>query len=689
MSINISSSVDSMLRLALITLFFLLQRYDVFSIICYLCDEIVDKVKKKAAPHKPQSIDEILKEYWGYDSFRPMQRDIIESVMAGRDTLALLPTGGGKSLTYQVPALAMEGLTIVITPLIALMKDQVDRLKQLNIPAVAIHSGLSTRQIDLVFDNCMYGSTKLLYIAPERLASAAFLLRASRLNVSLIAVDEAHCISQWGYDFRPSYQQIGILRSYFTDTPVLALTASATKTVCDDIMSSLNFSEPNLLTGDFARPNLVYVRRQTSSKSEMVLKMLSSVQGAAIVYTRTRKGCENLTEFLHSMGVSATFYHGGLPFAERSIRQNEWLTGEVRVIVATNAFGMGIDKPDVRLVIHYMMSDCLESYYQEAGRAGRDGVRSYATLLVAPEDSERIGQSIEMEFPSLESVKEIYDKICSSLMVAYGEGEGRSFSFDAREFCIREKIFTATLQKAVKILQMNGYLNLTEELKLPSQLIFMVSRDDLYRVRINHPQLDSIIHIILRTYDGVFVDFQNIDEVYLSTISGYTLERVKELLAMLWRMRVIKYIPSNKSALMQLTQARVPIKDIYISPKSYKYRKELYVKRFEAMVGYANEDSKCRSQMMIEYFGVEHSDECGVCDNCLARRQNGRSKQERASEQKVLQQRVMELLALKPWHVSDLQQELRTNSEILSLVVEKLICDEVATHDSSGMLRKI
>ncbi len=632
---------------------------------------------------------EILQKYWGYTEFRSSQSEIIDSVLSGKDTLALMPTGGGKSITYQIPALMRDGVCIVISPLIALIKDQVDALLRRGISAVAVHSGLSKREIDRLLDNCIYGDVKFLYLSPERVETDLFLLRLQKMNVALVAVDEAHCISQWGYDFRPSYLNISKIRDHAPNVPILALSASATDGVALDIMNQLSFNSPHIIRTDFSRPNLSYVVRHDDNKQLQIESVLRSVEGSGIIYVRTRDESRELCEWLTREGVSATYYNGGVPHAERMVRQEEWIKGECRVMVATNAFGMGIDKPDVRLVIHYMMSDCLESYYQEAGRAGRDGVRSYATLLVAPEDSERIGQSIEMEFPSLESVKEIYDKICSSLMVAYGEGEGRSFSFDAREFCIREKIFTATLQKAVKILQMNGYLNLTEELKLPSQLIFMVSRDDLYRVRINHPQLDSIIHIILRTYDGVFVDFQNIDEVYLSTISGYTLERVKELLAMLWRMRVIKYIPSNKSALMQLTQARVPIKDIYISPKSYKYRKELYVKRFEAMVGYANEDSKCRSQMMIEYFGVEHSDECGVCDNCLARRQNGRSKQERASEQKVLQQRVMELLALKPWHVSDLQQELRTNSEILSLVVEKLICDEVATHDSSGMLRKI
>ncbi len=635
----------------------------------------------------PQSIDKILKEYWGYDSFRPMQRDIIESVMSGRDTLALLPTGGGKSLTYQVPALAMDGLTIVITPLIALMKDQVDRLKQLNIHAVAIHSGLSLRQIDAIFDNCLYGSTKLLYIAPERLASTSFLLRAARLNVSLIAVDEAHCISQWGYDFRPSYKKIGALREHFAGVPILALTASATKFVCDDIMLSLRFSERNILTGDFTRPNLVYVRRETNNKSEMVLKMLSSVQGSTIIYTRTRKGCEEISEFLHSMGISATFYHGGLPYAERSIRQNEWLTGEVRVMVATNAFGMGIDKADVRLVIHYVMSDCLESYYQEAGRAGRDGIRSFATLLVSPQDKGRVERSIEMEFPSLELVKEIYDKIASSLMVAYGDGAECSFSFDVREFCLREKLFMATLHKAIKILQMNGYMSLTDEMKLPSRLIFMVSRDELYRVRINHPQLDNIIHIILRTYDGVFTDFRIIDEVLLTQISGYTLERVKELLAMLWRMRVIKYIPSNKTALIQFGQARVPITDLYISPKSYKYRKELYTKRFEAMVKYAEEECKCRSQILIEYFGVEGSKECGICDNCLTRKQKRMSQDEIKYKNTILREQVVKLISEEPRHLSDLQTELRLDSETLAQTVESLICDNVVIHDSTGILR--
>ncbi len=634
----------------------------------------------------PISIDDILKKYWGYDSFRPMQREIIEGVIAGRDTLALLPTGGGKSLTYQVPAMAMEGTTIVVTPLIALMKDQVDRLRSMNIPATAIHSGLSLRQIDMAIDNCMYGSTKLLYVAPERLASHGFISRISRIKISLIAVDEAHCISQWGYDFRPSYLQIGQLREHFVGVPILALTASATKYVCNDIMQRLSFREPNMLTGDFARPNLVYAVRSTTNKSEMLLKMLSSVPGSAIIYTRTRKGCEATTELLRAEGIAATFYHGGLPHGERSIRQSEWLTGEMRVMVATNAFGMGIDKPDVRLVVHYVLCDCIESYYQEAGRAGRDGVRSYAAVLVSPRDVERVARSIEMEFPTLEVIKETYDKICASLMVAYGEGVDTSFPFDIREFCLREKIFSGTLFKAIKILQMNGYLNLTEELKLPSQVIFIVSRDDLYRVRINRPELDAIIRLMLRLYDGIFTDYQPIDEVVLARMSGYTIERVKELLSMLWRLRVIKYIPSNKSALLQLWRDRVPKEDLFISPESYKYRRDLYLERFKVMSKYVENNEECRSKMMVEYFGVECSEECGVCDVCVERRRRKRGEEGRNEMAGRLRERIFSTLNGSPCRIGELQSAVKAEANIFSELIENLIFEGRITLSAEGVV---
>ena len=450
-----------------------------------------------------------LKRYWGYDSFRPVQEEIIRSVCQGRDTLALMPTGGGKSLTYQVPTMLREGLCIVVTPLIALMKDQVDRLRRLGINAAAIHSGLSMRQIDIVLDNCVYGDVKFLYVAPER--------------------------------------RIAELRERLPEVPVLALTASATPAVARDIMRQLRFAEPHVLRSSFARPNLSYAVRHDEDKNEQLLRVVRNVAGSGIVYVRTRDGCEQLTEFLRDAGVAATCYHGGLANAERSIRQEEWLAGRTRIMVATNAFGMGIDKADVRFVVHYSMPDSLESYYQEAGRAGRDGKRAYAVLLVAPDDAERVQRRFDLQFPPLDEIRDIYEKVCSYLQIGIGEGAGASFLFNIHDFCTREHLYVGTVQSALKLLQQNGYLTLTDAMENPARLMFCVSRDDLYRLRIRRDDLDHFIRTILRLYNGVFTEFRPIDECELATWSGYKVERVKELLKTLWQLRVIRYIPSCRA----------------------------------------------------------------------------------------------------------------------------------------------
>ena len=455
---------------------------------------------------------EVLQRYWGYDSFRPVQEEIIRSVCQGRDTLALMPTGGGKSLTYQVPTMLREGLCIVVTPLIALMKDQVDRLRRLGINAAAIHSGLSMRQIDIVLDNCVYGDVKFLYVAPERLVTEAFRLRVERMRVSLLAVDEAHCISQWGYDFRPSYLRIAELRERLPEVPVLALTASATPAVARDIMRQLRFAEPHVLRSSFARPNLSYAVRHDEDKNEQLLRVVRNVAGSGIVYVRTRDGCEQLTEFLRDAGVAATCYHGGLANAERSIRQEEWLAGRTRIMVAPNAFGMGIDKADVRFVVHYSMPDSLESYYQEAGRAGRDGKRAYAVLLVAPDDAERVQRRFDLQFPPLDEIRDIYEKVCSYLQIGIGDGEQASFVFNIHDFCAKFRLFGGKVASALKLLQQNGYLTLTDEMRNPARILFCISRDDLYKLRVVRNDLDHFIRTVLRLYDGVFTDFRPIDE---------------------------------------------------------------------------------------------------------------------------------------------------------------------------------
>ena len=574
---------------------------------------------------RDERIYEALRRWWGFTSFRPVQEEIIRAAMAGRDTLALMPTGGGKSLTYQVPTMAREGLCIVITPLIALMKDQVDRLRARGIPAVSIHSGLSPRQIDIALDNCVYGDVKFLYVAPERLATEAFRLRVVRMNVSLLAVDEAHCISQWGYDFRPSYLRIAELRERLPGVPVLALTASATELVAEDIMRHLKFAEPHILRSSFARPNLSYSVRHTDDKNGQLLRIARNVPGSGIVYMRTREGTEQIADLLRQEGIPATAYHGGLGYAERSLRQEEWLQGKVRVMVATNAFGMGIDKPDVRFVVHYAMCDSLESYYQEAGRAGRDGRRAYALLLVAADDRDRIVRRFEKEFPPLEQIKEIYDRVCSYLNIGIGDGGGGSYLFNIHEFCAREHLYSGTVAGALKLLQQNGYLTLTDAQDNPARILFCVSRDELYRLRVRRDDLDPLIRTILRLYNGVFTEFRPIDEGELAAWSGYTPERVRELLKLLWQLRVIRYIPSNRSPILFMNEERLPRKDLYIAPETYHHRQQLMRERFDHMIAYAMNGERCRSEVLETYFGCAETAPCGVCDICLARKKAARA----------------------------------------------------------------
>lgn len=616
-----------------------------------------------------EKIYDLLKRYWGFREFRPVQAEIIRSVMAGRDTMALMPTGGGKSLTYQVPGLAQEGLCIVVTPLIALMKDQVDQLKSRHIPAVAIHSGLSPRQIDIALDNCVYGDIKFLYVAPERLATEAFRLRVQRMKVSLLAVDEAHCISQWGYDFRPSYLRIAELRQALAGVPVLALTASATKLVSEDIMRHLQFASPHILRSSFARPNLSYSVRHTDDKNGQLLRLVRNVAGSGIVYVRTREGTEQTAEFLRAEGITAASYHGGLGYSERSMRQEEWLTGKTRVMVATNAFGMGIDKPDVRFVVHYSMCDSLESYYQEAGRAGRDGQRAYALLLVASDDGGRIVRRFEHEFPPLEKIKDIYEQICSFLQIGIGDGAMSSMLFNIHDFCAHEHVYSGTVLSALKLLQQNGYMTLTDAQDNPARIMFCVSRDDLYKIRVRRDDLDHFIRTLLRLYNGVFTEFRPIDEGELATWTGYTVFRVKELLKMLWQLRIIRYIPSNRSPILFLDEERLPRADLYIAPETYKRRQELMRERFEQMLAYAANEDRCRGSVLEEYFGVGDAAPCGVCDICLARKRS----EKRTSKPATTPDALLAHLATGPADPRELCDALRCSPEQTAEAVRFLL----------------
>ena len=626
------------------------------------------------------SIKEILHKYWRYSEFRPAQEQIISSVLAGRDTLALMPTGGGKSLTYQVPTMARKGVCIVVTPLIALMKDQVDRLRKLGISAVAIHSGMSYSKIDIALDNCVYGDVKFLYIAPERLATETFRLRVQRMNVSLLAVDEAHCISQWGYDFRPSYLRIAEVRKMLPEVPILALTASATDMVTKDIMKHLGFKEEHIIRSSFARPNLSYAVRHTDDKNEQLLRIVNNVTGSGIVYMQSREGCEQVATFLQENGISASYYHAGLPHAEREIRQEEWTSGKTRIVVATNAFGMGIDKADVRFVVHYTMSDSLESYYQEAGRAGRDGKRSYAVMLVASNDSSRISKHFSDEFPPLEQIKLIYEKVCDYVQVAVGDGLYASYIFNIHDFCRREHIHISRVRAALKLLQQNNYLTLTEEVDNPARIIFTTGRDDLYKIRVCQDELDNIIRVILRLYDGVFTEFRSIDEKQIAAISGYTIDKVRELLKRMWQMRIIRYIPANTTPILFFNEERLPTNDLYISPESYTHRLRLTQERFENVLRYIGNEQSCRSVMMQNYFGDTDTTVCGVCDICINK------KKEINNKSNSLEDKVLTLIRKQNLTSRELCRLIKHDPQEIASAVEKLKAEDKIYADRGGKL---
>ena len=640
-----------------------------------------------------QRLHEVLAKYWGYNDFRPGQDAIIGSVIAGCDTLALMPTGGGKSLTYQVPTMIREGLCIVITPLIALMKDQVDRLRKMGIPATAIHSGMSYTQIDIALDNCVYGDMKFLYVAPERLATEAFRLRVQRMKVSLLAVDEAHCISQWGYDFRPAYLRIAELRRLIPKTPILALTASATKLVADDIMNQLGFERPNILRSSFSRPNLSYSVRYTDDKNEQLLRVIRNVEGSGIIYLNTRTGCEQLVDILQKQGITASYYHAGLPHAERDIRQEEWTTGKVRIMVATNAFGMGIDKADVRFVVHYSMCDSLENYYQEAGRAGRDGKRSYALLLAASDDNQKISKRFEAEFPPLEEIKSIYEKICSYLQVAIGDGLYSSMVFNMQDFCQREHLFAGKVRSALKLLQQNGYMSLIEEMDNPARILFTVSRDDLYKIRIDRQDLDHIIRTILRRYNGVFTEFKAIDERELATLTGYEVEKVKELLKRMWQMRIIRYIPANTSPMIFFDEERLPTKDLYISPDTYLHRKELISERFNSMVEYADNTTICRSVLLQQHFGDNEATPCGICDICLSEKRRRKEQadsvnanNEAMGSNNKTSEQILALLREEAYTAREIMRKISCDPSSIAQIIDKLKSDGKISLSHEGKL---
>ena len=557
-----------------------------------------------------------LKKYWGYDSFRPMQQEIISEALAGRDVLAVLPTGGGKSVCFQVPALMREGICLVVSPLIALMKDQVQNLRDRGVAALAVYSGMTYREIDIALDNAVYGDYKFLYVSPERLRTTLFQARLSRMNVNFLVVDEAHCISQWGYDFRPDYLEIATVRNLLPGVPVIALTATATPQVAADIQERLAFRAKNLLTGDFARPNLSYVMRETDNKMGQLLRICRGVEGSGIVYVSRRKNAEDIAAVLQAQGVSAEGYHAGMARDTRSRIQDAWKRGETRIIVSTNAFGMGIDKPDVRFVCHYDVPDTLEGYFQEAGRAGRDGRPAYAVLLWNRTDIARLRQTVRSTYPPLDYIRDIYQKVYVFLGYAYEEGKGASVKFEVEKFARHFRLHARTAYYAVKYLETAGYWTLTETLQIPAKVQFTVSRDELYRVQLGSDDTDRFVKLLLRMYTGLFTEYVPVDEEKIARAGRYAPEVVVEKLRQLSRKQLLKYIPAINAPMLCLNYERLDEKNLRLPQSEYDERVRRRADRLEALVGLVGNRSECRCVQMYRYFGQEGGKPCGQCDVC-------------------------------------------------------------------------
>ena len=566
---------------------------------------------------------EILKQYWGYDDFRGIQRDIIESIGAGRDTLGLMPTGGGKSITFQVPTLAKEGLCIVVTPLIALMKDQVANLRSRGIKATAVYSGMRSCDIVTALENCIFGGYKFLYISPERIASELFLKKIQRVKVSLITIDEAHCISQWGHDFRPAYREIIQLRSIFPAIPVLALTATATPEVVKDIQQQLGFKEENCHSMSFARKNLIYVVRRTENKPQELLHILGRMKGSAIVYTQNRKKTKEVCDILVSNGITAEYYHAGLSPESKDAKEEAWKSGKARVMVSTNAFGMGIDKPDVRLVVHIDLPSSIEAYFQEAGRAGRDGKDAYAVTLFSRVDRQTVARRLSDNYPSQDFIREIYDEICYYYSMALGDGLNCTYEFSLGDFCKDYHRPTLQTDSALRILTRMGYIEYVEEMEYSSRVRFIVGKDALYRFRGLPADYELLVNALLRNYSGLFSDYVFIDERYLSRVTKLTRHRMYEIFVSMSNSGLLQYAPSKKCPIITFTRHRVLGCELRFPREVYDERKAIFGERLKSVINYASVDDKCRSRILLEYFGEKGSDDCRRCDVCVAKRAQG------------------------------------------------------------------
>ena len=621
----------------------------------------------------------LLKQYWGYDSFRGIQEDIIRSIGRGEDTLGLMPTGGGKSITFQVPALAREGMCLVVTPLIALMKDQVQNLRDRGIRALAIHAGMNRQEIVTTLENAIFGRYKFLYVSPERLDTDIFRTKLRRMHINLIAVDESHCISQWGYDFRPAYLKIAEVRDLLPGVPVLALTATATPEVVDDIQARLRFARPNVFRMSFERPNLAYIVRRTEDKSQELLHILRRVPGSAIVYTSSRRHTKEVAELLAAAGITADYYHAGLDDAAKDLRQHRWQTGESRVIVATNAFGMGIDKSDVRLVIHVDLPDSIEAYFQEAGRAGRDGQKAYAVILYGRTDKTTLKGRIPATFPDKDYIREVYEHLQYYYQMAMGDGLGCVREFNIEDFCCKFHHFPVPVDSALRLLTLAGYIDYTDEQDNASRLVFTLRRDELYRLRNLENDADLLIRTLLRTYTGLFTDYAFISEDTLATRTGLTRRRVYELLIHLSRMHIVSYIPRKKIPHIIYTRERTEAARLRIPPAIYEERKARYEARINAMLDYADDDTICRSRLLLHYFGEKNEHDCGHCDNCLARRDQPET------PYPALRKNILQALHDGPLTPAQLSAALHDAQDVLADALRRLVEERRITY-KNGML---
>ena len=623
---------------------------------------------------------EILKQYWGYDSFRDLQEEIITSIGEGKDTLGLMPTGGGKSITFQVPALAQEGICIVITPLIALMKDQVQNLRKREIKALAIYSGMTRQEILTALENCIFGNYKFLYISPERLDTEIFRTKLRSMKVSMITVDESHCISQWGYDFRPAYLKIAEIRELLPEVPVLALTATATPEVVTDIQARLKFREGNVFRMSFERKNLAYIVRKTDNKTKELLYILQRISGSAIIYVRNRRRTKEITELLMNEGITADFYHAGLDNAVKDLRQKRWQSGEVRVMVATNAFGMGIDKPDVRIVLHLDLPDSPEAYFQEAGRAGRDGEKAYAVILYSKSDKTTLHKRVVDTFPDKEYILNVYEHLQYYYQMAMGDGFQCIREFNLEEFCRKFKYFPVPVDSALKILTQAGYLEYTDEQDNSSRILFTIRRDELYKLREMGKEAEALIQSILRSYTGVFTDYAYISEESLAVRTGLTRQQIYNILVTLTKRRIVDYIPRKKTPYIIYTRERLELRFLHIPPSVYEERKARYEARIKAMEEYVTTENICR--MLLRYFGEKNEHNCGQCDVCLSKRATDNLSEKSYEEVK---RQILDLLSHSPLTPAETADQIKAEKEDIGQVIRYLL-DEGELKMQDGML---